>query len=125
MQNNEDAYLNFDVLLGCFTFNDAIVSLKNRVMKNKKLALHLIKEDMQFHKMVAVCNEVDVTIDFYPDLASAVKVLLGQEEQGDPWDDLYVQEMVKAVALGWKDHKAINIQANEVLAKLSAERVAV
>ena len=94
-------------------------------MKNKKLALHLIKEDMQFHKMVAVCNEVDVTIDFYPDLASAVKVLLGQEEQGDPWDDLYVQEMVKAVALGWKDHKAINIQANEVLAKLSAERVAV
>lgn len=65
-------------------------------MTNQEIAQHLINEDIKYHKLVKHLAEVDVHIEFYPDIATAVQQLtvpnLSEDEQQE-WTDRYVEMM--------------------------------
>ena len=84
----------------------------------KELALHLIKEDLRYHLMVANCHNVDIHIHYYPDMASVVKTLLGQDRGGEEWDSTYVAQMAKANALNWEVTSDLDVMANLTLTSL-------
>ena len=86
----------------------------------KSLALHLIKEDLRVHQMIDKCREVDILIEYRPDIASTVKTLLNQDLAGEEWDNNYVQQMIRANALDWEAHATIDALAREVLKALVA-----
>ncbi len=90
-------------------------------MNHKSIALHLIQEDLKYHQMVAYCGAVDVQIEFFPDFATAVKNLLGHEEQDDRWEDRYVLAMQKVEKVMWGDKEGIRAVAEEVLEALAGE----
>ena len=85
----------------------------------KSLALHLIKEDLKYHQMVAGCSANNVHIEFFPDMASTVKALLNQESAGDEWEDQYVQAMGRAANITWGDQSKINTAAESLLKSLN------
>ena len=65
-------------------------------MTNQEIAFHLIQEDIKYHKLVKHLAEMDVHIEFYPDMATAVQKLLAPDlnDQGiQNWTDHYVQLM--------------------------------
>lgn len=63
-------------------------------MTSKQIALHLIKEDLKYHRLVHHLAQMDVHLEFYPDIARAVQALLFPDlvqEQEQQWTDRYVQ----------------------------------
>lgn len=65
-------------------------------MTNKEIALHLIQEDIKYHELVKHLAEVDVYIEFYPDIATAVQGLIApdlSEMEQQEWTDWYVRLM--------------------------------
>ena len=65
-------------------------------MTNQEIAQHLINEDIKYHKLVKHLAEVDVHIEFYPDIATAVQQLTApnlSEEEQQVWTDRYVEMM--------------------------------
>lgn len=87
-------------------------------MDTKTLALHLIKEDLKYHQMVAQCSGVEIHIEFFPDLASAVKTLLGQAAEGSDWEDKYVLGIGLASNTDFGDQIQIEKVASDLLKKL-------
>lgn len=68
-------------------------------MTNQEIAQHLINEDIKYHKLVNHLAAMDVHIEFYPDIATAVQVLLAPdltEAEQQNWTDRYVEVMGKA-----------------------------
>lgn len=68
-------------------------------MTNQEIAQHLINEDIKYHKLVNHLAEMDVHIEFYPDIATAVQALLApdlSEAEQQSWMDRYVEVMGKA-----------------------------
>ncbi len=90
-------------------------------MDTKSLALHLIKEDLKYHQMVAGCSGQNVHIEFFPDMASVIKSLLGQEAEGSEWEDSYVCAIGKAEKFNWGDPSGVEAAAAEVLGMLNAK----
>lgn len=90
-------------------------------LNNKEIALHLIAEDLKYHQMVAYSAAVEVNIEFFPDFATAVKNLLGQEDAGDDWEDRYVTALGKIDKVMWGDHEGVTAVAEEVLEALGGE----
>ena len=89
--------------------------------RDRKVALHLIAEDLKYHQMVAYYGAVEVHIEFFPDFATAVKDLLGQAGQDDSWEDRYVIAMRKAENVMWGDKEGVKAVAAEVLEMLNDE----
>ncbi len=88
-------------------------------LDTKSLALHLIKEDLKYHQMVAGCSRQNVHIEFFPDMASVIKALLGQETEGSEWEDRYVTAMGKVGQLTWGNPQVVTATAQEVLKTLN------
>ena len=65
--------------------------------QHKDLILHLITQDLLYHRMIYGVQEHEVHIEFYPDLATAVLLLMGYavENQEDQLSDIYNQFMAK------------------------------
>ena len=62
--------------------------------KDLQVALHLIEEDLKYHRLIRHLAEMDVHIEFYPDIASAVHMLLcsaHDEKEHELWTNQYVQ----------------------------------
>ncbi len=58
--------------------------------QQKDLVIHLIIQDLLYHRMIYAVQKHDVHIEFYPDIASAVLTLLGHNaEQDDDLTDTY------------------------------------
>ena len=49
--------------------------------QQKDLVIHLIIQDLLYHRMIYGVQKHDVHIEFYPDLASAVLILMGYTEE--------------------------------------------
>ena len=49
--------------------------------QQKDLVIHLIIQDLLYHRMIYGVQKHDVHIEFYPDLASAVLQLMGYTEE--------------------------------------------
>ncbi|GAB5526895.1 MAG: hypothetical protein Roseis2KO_47670 [Roseivirga sp.] len=65
--------------------------------QHKDLILHLIIQDLLYHRMIYGIQKHEVHIEFYPDLATAVLQLMGYaiEAQEDYLSDIYNQFMAK------------------------------
>ena len=63
----------------------------------KDLIIHLIIQDLLYHRMIYGVQKHEVHIEFYPDLATAVLLLMGYavDEQEDSLTDMYNQFMGK------------------------------
>lgn len=63
----------------------------------KDLAIHLIIQDLLYHRMIYGVQKHEVHIEFYPDLATAVLQLMGYsvDNQADSLTDTYNQFMGK------------------------------
>jgi hypothetical protein len=63
----------------------------------KDLVIHLIIQDLLYHRMIYGVQKHEVHIEFYPDLASAVLQLMGHDmaAQEDSLTDTYNQFMGK------------------------------
>lgn len=63
----------------------------------KDLIIHLIIQDLLYHRMIYGVQKHEVHIEFYPDLATAVLLLMGysNEDQEDSLTDMYNQFMGK------------------------------
>lgn len=63
----------------------------------KDLVIHLIIQDLLYHRMIYGVQKHEVHIEFYPDLASAVLQLMGHDmaTQQDSLTDTYNQFMGK------------------------------
>jgi len=58
--------------------------------QQKDLVIHLIIQDILYHRMIYAVQKHDVHIEFYPDIASAVLTLLGHNaEVDDELTDMY------------------------------------
>ena len=58
--------------------------------QQKDLVIHLIIQDLLYHRMIYAVQKHDVHIEFYPDIASAVLTLMGHNaETDDDLTDLY------------------------------------
>ena len=58
--------------------------------QQKDLVIHLIIQDLLYHRMIYAVQKHDVHIEFYPDIASAVLTLMGHNaETDDALTDLY------------------------------------
>jgi len=65
-------------------------------MTNQEIAFHLIQEDIKYHRLVKHLAEMDVHIEFYPDIATAVQKLIAPDisvQKIEKWTDHYVQLM--------------------------------
>ncbi len=63
-------------------------------MTNQEIAQHLINEDIKYHKLVKHLAAMDVHLEFYPDIATAVQQLTApglSEEEEQVWTDQYVE----------------------------------
>ncbi len=69
--------------------------------QHKDLILHLITQDLLYHRMIYGVQKHEVHIEFYPDLATAVLQLMGYavDEQKDHLNDTYNQFMAKVDGL--------------------------
>ena len=64
------------------------------MITQNEIALHLIKEDIKYHKLIKHLAEMDVHIEFYPDISSAVQACIAphlNEMETQEWHDRYVQ----------------------------------
>lgn len=62
--------------------------------QQKDLVIHLIIQDLLYHRMIYAVQKHDVHIEFYPDIASAVLTLMGYNaETDDELTDRYNQFM--------------------------------
>ena len=63
-------------------------------MTKNEIALHLIKEDIKYHKLIKQLAEMELHLEVYPDLATAVQACLApnlSEQDQQTWNDKYVQ----------------------------------
>ncbi len=91
-------------------------------MKSQDLALHLIKEDIKYHQMVHHLTEVDIHLEFYPDLATVIQTLVAPNltsEELQKWTDNYVSAMSQAKQLTWNAGRKINEASLEILSAVS------
>ena len=90
-------------------------------MNPLEIALHLIKEDLKYHQLVHQLSEVDLHLEHYPDIASAVAQLLVKDltdKAQQQWTDQYVLGMSKAREIAWKDDVQIEKEAGRILKTL-------
>uniref|UniRef100_UPI00404802ED hypothetical protein n=1 Tax=Roseivirga sp. TaxID=1964215 RepID=UPI00404802ED len=89
-------------------------------MDKKALALHLIKQDLKYHQMVAIQNSVGINLDFYPDLVKVIRALMGHinPETTDAWADVYVKGMAKVENVAWGDEAGLYIVALNIYKSL-------
>ena len=78
-------------------------------MKNKALALHLIKEDLKYNQLAFGLQALGIDIGFYPDLAPVIAQLMGipKGQLTDEWIDAYVMYMVKVRGVALEDKRAV------------------
>lgn len=63
---------------------------KSMQSQQKDLVIHLIIQDLLYHRMIYGVQKLDVHIEFYPDIASAVLTMLGHDiESDDEITDVY------------------------------------
>lgn len=63
-------------------------------MTKHQIALHLIAEDMKYHKLINNLAGMELHLEFYPDIATAVQACLApnlNEQEQQAWNDRYVQ----------------------------------
>ena len=81
--------------------------------QQKDLVIHLIIQDLLYHRMIYGVQKHDVHIEFYPDLASVVLQLMGHAEENaeDELTDTYNRFM------GRVDGKDLNREQARSLAE--------
>lgn len=90
----------------------------NSIVTPERIALHLIKEDLKYHQLVGHLVQVELHLEFYPDLAGAVQQLLqpGLDDQElERWTNKYTREMRQAQDITWNDHERIDTVAEIIL----------
>jgi hypothetical protein len=89
-------------------------------MDKKALALHLIKQDLKYHQMVAIQNSVGINLEFYPDLVKVIRALMDHKnpETIDAWADVYVKGMAKVENVAWGDEAGLYIVALNIYKSL-------
>lgn len=90
--------------------------------QHKDLILHLITQDLLYHRMIYGVQKHEVHIEFYPDLATAVLRLMGYaaENQEDRLSDIYNQFMAKVNVLESQDELQLQAWAEECFLALDA-----
>ena len=90
-------------------------------MNPHDIALHLIKEDLKYHQLIHQLGSVDLHLEHYPDMASAVAQLLVKDfsdQAQQQWTDQYVLGMSKAREIAWKNQEQVEEAATRILKNL-------
>ena len=85
-------------------------------MKTKEeLILHLIQQDLLYHRMIYGVQQYEVHIEFYPDFISVILILMGIETESE------VQRLtdIYTVSIG-EMHEGMTNNRNEVVERARA-----
>ena len=90
--------------------------------QQKDLIIHLIIQDLLYHRMIYGVQKHDVHIEFYPDLASVVLKLMGlyTEDEEDSLTDTYNQFMGRVDGHEYMGEQQARVWAEECYQALSA-----
>lgn len=88
----------------------------------EKIIKHLIRQDMMYHRMVSGLQAYEVHVEFYPDISSAIQMLLGMDDEDlwDDWDNEYTQFMTKAIELDIRNELHVQSWVEECYIRITA-----